>query len=151
MTGPEHEPAPPRAAVRSPLTAEQLRARRELARRRRARRRARGLVLAVAIPALAALAVVLIAGGGGGSGARGATGRHGVSVGHGAGAAKGQRGRRPVTFTVEASGDLLIHSPILERALALGGGRHYDFAPLFAGSGRSSAAPTSRCATSRRR
>jgi poly-gamma-glutamate synthesis protein (capsule biosynthesis protein) len=39
---------------------------------------------------------------------------------------------KPVTFTVEASGDLLIHSPVWERALELGGGRHYDFAPLFA-------------------
>lgn len=37
-----------------------------------------------------------------------------------------------VVFTVEASGDLLIHSPVWERALALGGGRRYDFAPLFA-------------------
>jgi poly-gamma-glutamate capsule biosynthesis protein CapA/YwtB (metallophosphatase superfamily) len=37
---------------------------------------------------------------------------------------------RPVRFTVEASGDLLIHSPVWERALALGGGS-YDFAPLF--------------------
>ena len=32
-------------------------------------------------------------------------------------------------FTVSASGDLLIHSPVWERALALGGGNHYDFAP----------------------
>ncbi len=37
---------------------------------------------------------------------------------------------RPVRFTVEASGDLLIHSPVWERALSLGGGT-YDFAPLF--------------------
>jgi poly-gamma-glutamate synthesis protein (capsule biosynthesis protein) len=37
-----------------------------------------------------------------------------------------------VTFTVEASGDLLIHSPVWERALELGGGTHYNFAPLFA-------------------
>ena len=36
-----------------------------------------------------------------------------------------------VKFTVEASGDLLIHSPVWERALALGGGSKYDFAPLF--------------------
>ena len=36
-----------------------------------------------------------------------------------------------VQFVVEASGDLLIHSAIFERALALGGGRHYNFAPLF--------------------
>ena len=38
----------------------------------------------------------------------------------------------PVHFTVEASGDLLIHSPVWDRALALGGGSHYDFDPLFA-------------------
>ncbi|HEX9066101.1 MAG TPA: CapA family protein [Streptosporangiaceae bacterium] len=38
----------------------------------------------------------------------------------------------PVQLVVEASGDLLIHSPVWERALALGGGRHYNFAPLFA-------------------
>ena len=39
---------------------------------------------------------------------------------------------RAVRFVVEVSGDLLIHSPIWERALALGGGGHYNFAPLFA-------------------
>ena len=39
--------------------------------------------------------------------------------------------RRSVQFVVEASGDLLIHSAIFERALALGGGRSYDFAPFF--------------------
>jgi len=39
---------------------------------------------------------------------------------------------RPITFTVEASGDLLIHSPVWERALADGGGAHYDFAALLA-------------------
>ena len=33
-------------------------------------------------------------------------------------------------FTIEASGDLLIHTAVWERALALGGG-DYDFAPLF--------------------
>ena len=38
----------------------------------------------------------------------------------------------PVRLTVAASGDLLIHTPVAERALALGGGRRYDFAPLFA-------------------
>ena len=38
----------------------------------------------------------------------------------------------PVRLTVAASGDLLIHSPVAQRALALGGGRRYDFAPLFA-------------------
>jgi hypothetical protein len=39
---------------------------------------------------------------------------------------------RPVRLTVAASGDLLIHTPVAQRALSLGGGRRYDFAPLFA-------------------
>ena len=41
---------------------------------------------------------------------------------------------RPVRLTVAASGDLLIHTPVAQRALALalGGGRSYNFAPLFA-------------------
>jgi hypothetical protein len=43
-----------------------------------------------------------------------------------------RRGPNRVRFVVEASGDLLIHSPIWERALVLGGGSHYDFGPLFA-------------------
>jgi poly-gamma-glutamate synthesis protein (capsule biosynthesis protein) len=38
---------------------------------------------------------------------------------------------RPVRLTVAASGDLLIHTPVAQRALAHGGGRRYDFAPLF--------------------
>ena len=33
---------------------------------------------------------------------------------------------------VEASGDLLIHSAVFDRARVLGGGRRYNFAPLFA-------------------
>jgi poly-gamma-glutamate synthesis protein (capsule biosynthesis protein) len=36
-----------------------------------------------------------------------------------------------IRFTVVASGDFLIHQPVWDRALALGGGRRYDFAPLF--------------------
>jgi poly-gamma-glutamate synthesis protein (capsule biosynthesis protein) len=36
-----------------------------------------------------------------------------------------------VPLTVLASGDLLIHSPVWQRAAALGGGGSYDFAPLF--------------------
>jgi len=39
---------------------------------------------------------------------------------------------RPVSLTVAASGDLLVHTPVAQRALELGGGRRYDFAPLFA-------------------
>ena len=37
-----------------------------------------------------------------------------------------------VQLVVEASGDLLIHSAVFDRALILGGRRHYDFAPMFA-------------------
>ena len=36
-----------------------------------------------------------------------------------------------VRLVVEASGDLLIHSAIIDRALVLGGGRRYNFAPMF--------------------
>ncbi|HEV3376229.1 MAG TPA: CapA family protein [Thermoleophilaceae bacterium] len=34
-------------------------------------------------------------------------------------------------FTVAASGDFLIHGPVAAQALADGGGRRYDFAPMF--------------------
>ena len=37
-----------------------------------------------------------------------------------------------VDFTVAASGDLLIHGPVAAQALANGGGRLYDFRPMFA-------------------
>ena len=36
----------------------------------------------------------------------------------------------PVRFTVSVSGDLLMHGPLLDRALANGAGNQYDFAPL---------------------
>ncbi|MDQ6816810.1 MAG: CapA family protein [Actinomycetota bacterium] len=39
---------------------------------------------------------------------------------------------KPVTFTVEASGDLLIHSPVWDQALADGAGTHYNFGALLA-------------------
>jgi poly-gamma-glutamate capsule biosynthesis protein CapA/YwtB (metallophosphatase superfamily) len=39
---------------------------------------------------------------------------------------------RSIQFVVEASGDLLIHSAVFDRALVFGHGRHYDFAPMFA-------------------
>lgn len=38
---------------------------------------------------------------------------------------------KPVHLLVEANGDLLIHSPIYDRALALGGGRRYEFRPML--------------------
>ena len=37
----------------------------------------------------------------------------------------------PVELTLAFSGDLLMHSPVFERALELGNGKGYDFAPLF--------------------
>ncbi|MEK6271922.1 MAG: CapA family protein [Actinomycetota bacterium] len=77
------------------------------------RRRLVGLALVIAL----IVAVVLGARGGGGGG----------SVRD---VVRAQREAQPVRFTIEASGDLLIHSLVWERALALGGG-HYDFAPLF--------------------
>jgi poly-gamma-glutamate capsule biosynthesis protein CapA/YwtB (metallophosphatase superfamily) len=42
-----------------------------------------------------------------------------------------QAGPQPKTFDIVASGDLLIHSPVYERARALGQGR-YDFRPMLA-------------------
>lgn len=51
-----------------------------------------------------------------------------------AGHARAPRARtRPavVHLTIAASGDLLIHSPVWERAAANAGGRGYDFAPMF--------------------
>jgi poly-gamma-glutamate synthesis protein (capsule biosynthesis protein) len=41
-------------------------------------------------------------------------------------------GSPSVQLVVEASGDLLIHAAVFDRARVLGGGRHYDFAPMFA-------------------
>jgi hypothetical protein len=41
-----------------------------------------------------------------------------------------------VRLRVAVTGDLLIHSPVFDRALANGGGQRYDFAPIFATSRR---------------
>jgi poly-gamma-glutamate synthesis protein (capsule biosynthesis protein) len=49
----------------------------------------------------------------------------------GDGASSGATKPRVRTFDIVASGDLLIHSPVWERARALGHG-HYDFRPLLA-------------------
>lgn len=43
-----------------------------------------------------------------------------------------QKQAKPVDFTVEASGGILIHSPLWARAQELAGGTGYDFAPMFA-------------------
>jgi len=56
----------------------------------------------------------------------------GLAAPAGGPAGDGRAPDRPVRLTVAASGDLLIHTPVAQRALAIGGGRRYDFAPLFA-------------------
>ncbi len=87
---------------------------------------------ALAAACLAVVAIALVGGSGcGGEGS--ATLAHHRAAPHGAqrGDANARptthRRQRPVRFTVSVSGDLLIHEPVWERALALGGGTHYDF------------------------
>ena len=46
-------------------------------------------------------------------------------------ALRAERAESPVRLTVSVSGDLLIHSPVYARALELGGGSTYDFAPML--------------------
>jgi poly-gamma-glutamate capsule biosynthesis protein CapA/YwtB (metallophosphatase superfamily) len=106
------------------LTAEQRRDRRERrqAATRRRRRLAVGGLLMLGLVAAASGAVVVA------RPARGGTRAIFPARARGAAAAGLVR---PVVFTVEASGDLLIHSPVWERALELGGGTHYNFAALF--------------------
>jgi poly-gamma-glutamate capsule biosynthesis protein CapA/YwtB (metallophosphatase superfamily) len=74
--------------------------------------------------AAGALALGLVVGGSTGGGGAGSLSPTDV--------ARIQQEAQPVHFTVSVSGDLLIHSPLWERALALGGGSHYDFAPELA-------------------
>jgi hypothetical protein len=80
-------------------------------------RRRRLVALAALVAVIAAVVLGAREGGGGGS----------LSVRD---VVRAQREAQPVRFTIEASGDLLIHSLVWERALAVGGGE-YDFAPLF--------------------
>ena len=107
-----------------PLLTEEERRRR----RAEARARARRVRLAVlfGLVAVAALAVGLALGATGGAGSHTTSSRL-VALAH----HKKAPVIPPVSITVEASGDLLIHSPVWEQALADGGGRHYNFAALF--------------------
>jgi hypothetical protein len=81
--------------------------------------RRRRLVAVLALAAAVALIVGAIAGGVGGSG-------DGDESSAGAPAAP-----EPIRFTVAATGDFLIHSPVFERALANGDGKRYEFGPMF--------------------
>ncbi len=110
-------------ADRPLVTEEHLRRRRVEAPARCGRARLAALSGLVAVAALAvglALAVT------GGAGSQITSRRFAVLV---------HRKKTPVMpavrITVEASGDLLIHSPVWEQALADGGGTHYNFAALF--------------------
>jgi len=117
----QNQPAP----EGQPWPAEEPRQRRRTAGARRAGRRRRAIVLCGVV----ALTVA--------AGAWAAFGRGGGPAVHHprASAAAAPLHRRSeshsVRFVVEASGDLLIHSAIFERARVLGGGRHYNFAPFF--------------------
>ncbi|MBV8999213.1 MAG: CapA family protein [Solirubrobacterales bacterium] len=116
-------------ADRPPLTGDELRRRRAEA---RARRRGLRLAALAGLVAVAGLAVgIALAATAGNPRHRTAGGfaQHKqdlVAAHH-----KNAPASRPVTITVEASGDLLIHSPVWEQALADGGGTHYNFAALF--------------------
>ena len=46
-------------------------------------------------------------------------------------ARRGSAETRPTRLTIAASGDLLIHGPVFERARSLAKGRGYDFRPMF--------------------
>ena len=99
---------------------ERIHARRAAERERRHRRRLAFGVLAV----LGLLVGVLaLAGGGDGSG----PGWDELDDG----ALAEAEPEQPVRLTLSFSGDLLIHSPVFERALAEGGGAAYDFVPLL--------------------
>lgn len=59
----------------------------------------------------------------------------GVALGGGSGADEDGGGAaaapEPIRFTVAATGDFLIHSPVFERALQYGDGKRYEFGPMF--------------------
>ncbi|HYB47798.1 MAG TPA: CapA family protein [Streptosporangiaceae bacterium] len=113
----------------APATEGGSRSREELRRRQGLRARTAGRRCAIMLSGLVALALATS-----GCTAAQPSGSHAVHPSH-ASTAVPPRHRvsdsHSVQLVVEASGDLLIHSPIFERALVLGGGRHYDFAPFF--------------------
>ena len=119
---PESRRQPPDPSGRA-LTQDERRARRAAARARTRRTRTLGALSFVAV--LAVVAGVSLSAAGGTKHTTGDTRSEKKA------SQRKARVVRPVTLTVEASGDLLIHSPIFDRALVLGGGTHYNFAPLF--------------------
>ena len=92
-------------------------------------RRARGWRRAIMLAGVLALAIAPCA-----CTASGRPGGHASRPARATAAASPQHrrsGSPSVQLAVEASGDLLIHSAVFDRARVLGGGRHYDFAPMF--------------------
>jgi capsule synthesis protein PGA_cap len=90
--------------------------------RRSARVYWRRRLAALAALALGAVAVAMVV--------RGLGGHDEASSGTAGGDASSAE--RTVRFTVAASGDLLIHSPVFFKALEYGGGAGYDFRPMLA-------------------
>jgi poly-gamma-glutamate capsule biosynthesis protein CapA/YwtB (metallophosphatase superfamily) len=84
-------------------------------------RRRRAVAAFAGVVLVAFLYAVATSGGAGGAGLP-------VRAGGGPAAAPNPA---PVRLTLAASGDLLIHSPLFERARALGDGDDYDFKPMF--------------------
>ena len=111
---------------REPGSVEGVRQRRESARARRAGQRRRAIVLCGVLALAIAAGACAAAGRPGGRAVR-HTRAHAVAP-----PPNRRSESHVVRLVVEASGDLLIHSAIFERALALGGGRRYNFAPFFA-------------------
>jgi poly-gamma-glutamate synthesis protein (capsule biosynthesis protein) len=78
-----------------------------------------------------------LASGGGGGGASsddpkpGETGRSGEVDNGEEGAAPTTAPFVPRTFTIGASGDILVHAPVMRSGMANGGGKVYDFNPMF--------------------
>lgn len=105
---------------RAPPPVEAWRVERRRKRQRDVRRR-RAVAGALTVFVVSAVAVALVSGAGGDLSA----------AVIGAGADSGPAKPRVQTFDIVASGDLLIHSPVWQRAYANGNGR-YDFRPMFA-------------------
>ena len=115
----------PAAALRDAMALDQearLR-RREEARERQRKRRRNGLIaaLAAAVGVAGIAAVAVIAGGGGDDDREAASEERQAEA----------LPEEPVSLTIAASGDLLIHSPVFLQALANGGGERYQFRPML--------------------
>ena len=83
------------------------------------------------VAGVALLAILVLAGLGFATSARSRGVQSIIAGGHAGDGHAPARADRTTRFTIAASGDLLIHGPVFERARALAGGRGYDFRPMF--------------------